>query len=164
MVLAVIQAASAQLEKNDTLFTYTIDGFDKSPYLTRTLFPRVGDHRPILHHIHRPDQDPYPHNHPWKTAQFIVLSGGYTEQRLTDFDLGAGNPGHMVERVLRPGDTNRLDADTYHHVSAVEPNTWTFGIVGERVQEWGFLTDEGFVEAYEYFRRKNHTVTFGGKS
>ena len=156
MALAVIQATTAEMEKNETLFSYIIFGLDQTPYITRTLLPRVGDQRPLLHRIHRPDYDPYHHNHPWKTAQFTILSGGYTEQRLVD--------GAIVERVLRVGDVNQLDADTFHHVSAVEPNTWTFGIVGERVQDWGFLVDGEFVVYTEYFKRKNHIVTFGGKS
>jgi len=156
MALAMFQAATAQLEKNDVLFTYTIDGFDQSPYITRTLFPRVGNVRPILHRLHRPDYDPHPHNHPWKTAEFLILCGGYTEQRL----VGS----RMVERVLHAGDSNRLDAGTFHHVSAVEPDTRTFGIVGERVQDWGFMVDDEVVPHSEYFRRKNHIVTFGGKS
>lgn len=154
--LLAIQKWTAQRDKNDLLYTYTIFGFDQSPYLTRTLFPRVGDVRPILHYIHRPDADPHLHNHPWKTAEFVVLTGGYTEERLVD--------GRPVERTLRPGDSNRLDAETFHRVSSIEPDTWTFGIVGERVQTWGFLVDGEIVPFHEYFALRGHVAPIGGMS
>jgi hypothetical protein len=154
--LAAYVAALAALEKNDNAWTYTIPGFDGSPYITRTLLPRVGEHRLLLHQIHRADADPYLHNHPWRTARFLILSGGYVEERLTG--------GFIVERMLLPGDWNEIDADTFHRVREVLPNTWTLGIVGERCQDWGFLVDGVLIPSAEYFAMRGYQPNAPGIS
>lgn len=136
-------------EQADDLKTYTIVGFDGSPYITRTLLPRVGESRPILHHIHRPDFDEHLHNHPW-SARFRIMSGGYTEQRLME--------GYIVERTYRPGDVNELRHDTFHRISRIEPDTWTFGILGQRQQSWGFLVDGVVIDHVDYFAAKGHVI------
>lgn len=130
--LAALQAGLAELPRNDKAWTYTISG-DGTPYITRTLLPRVAGQRPMLHRIHRPDADPYLHNHPWATCRSLILSGGYREERLVD--------GGVVPFIYRPGDVNRLDAGDFHRISHAWPNTWTLLLVGERVQDWGFLVD-----------------------
>lgn len=163
MSLAQLRELSAQLAlvpENKNAWTYTIRGFDGSPYLTRTLLPRDGNYRPLIHHIHRADYDSHLHNHPWKTARFTVVSGGYTEERMM-----RRSPLETIRRRLTVGDENELDAGTFHRVVEIEPDTWTIGVVGERVQEWGFLVDgTDFVEAKEYFARRGHVAPEGGKS
>ena len=135
--------------------TYTISN-GETPYITRTLFPRVGPMRPMLHQIHRADADEALHNHPWRTATSLILSGGYTEERLVGDE--------KVQFTYGPGDVNRLDAGTFHRISAIEPNTWTMLVVGERMQSWGFLVPgEGFVESSAYFARTGH-ADLGGNS
>lgn len=154
--LIAISALLAEVPQNHDAWTYTIHGFDGSPYLTRTLFPRVGELRPMLHRIHRPDADRHLHNHPWKTARFRILTGGYVEERLVD--------GVVQRLTLRPGDVNELDANTFHRIDSIEPNTWTFGLVGERVQDWGFLVDGVVVPHAEYFASKGYKPTAPGVS
>lgn len=151
--LAAFSAALGEMPRNGSAWTYTIFGFDKSPYLTRTLLPRIAGHRALLHRIWREDADPYMHNHPWKTARFLIVSGGYIEERL----VGE----HIETRVLRPGDVNELNASTFHRVTTVKPHTWTLGIVGERVQDWGFLVAGELVVSAEYFARKGHIAEAG---
>lgn len=148
MGLAAFSAALSELPRNDRWWTYTIFGFDQSPYLTRTLMPRVGDKRLLLHRIWRPDYDSNLHNHPWKTASFYILSGGYTEERLVDDEI--------VRLTYRAGDVNRLDWSSYHRIDQLEPHTWTLGLVGERIQDWGFLVEGTHVPHAEFFARKNH--------
>lgn len=144
MALSALSAALAEVPRNSHAWTYTIAALDGSPYLTRTLLPRLGRHRVMLHRIHRKDADPWPHNHPWRDARFLVLSGGYTEER------------DGATRVLRPGDVNALTAETFHRVTHVEPNTWTLGLIGERVQDWGFRVDEVLVPHAEYFAQQRY--------
>jgi hypothetical protein len=103
------------LPRNRSLWAYTIMGVDGSPYITRAFGPRVRGWRPLLHRIHRPDADRAPHNHPWRRARFIVASGGYVEERLTDRG--------PVRRQLSVGDVNVLDADVYHRIIQVLPDT-----------------------------------------
>jgi hypothetical protein len=151
--LAVFSAAFAEMPQNKHAWTYTIFGFDGSPYLTRTLLPRVRGRRLMLHRIHRPDSDRWLHNHPWKTAAFLILGGGYTEERLVD--------GDVVKFVLKPGDVNRLDANTFHRITSIEPNTWTLGLIGERVQDWGFLVEGELILWRAYFATQGHAVGEG---
>jgi hypothetical protein len=148
--LAALQGATSQLERNKHLWTYTIDSFRGSPYLTRTLFPRIPllDRRMMLHRIHRPDEDSEMHDHPWKNARFLILSGGYTEVRLVEDE--------PTEFTYGEGDVNVLDWTTYHRIVDLKPNTWTLGLIGERVQDWGFLCDGEKVPWQEFFRRKGH--------
>lgn len=148
MLLAALSAALAEVPQNSHAWTYTIWGFDKSPYLTRTLLPRIGGRRLMLHRIHREDADHWMHNHPWSRASFLIVSGGYTEERLVD--------GEVVQFKLRPGDVNRLDASTFHRIVSIEPNTWTIGLIGEHVQDWGFLVEGTLVPWREYFARQGH--------
>lgn len=146
--LAAFSAALSELPQNGHAWTYTIKGFDGSDYLTRTLLPRIRDHRVLLHKIHRPDSDRWLHSHPWQTATFRILSGGYTEERLVD--------GEVVSNFYGPGDVNRLTADTFHRITSICPNTWTVGLIGPRVQDWGFLVDGSLVPWRDYFASKGH--------
>lgn len=153
MVLAALSAALGETPKNSYAWTYTIWGFDGSPYITRTLFPRIAGHRLMLHRIHRADSDRWLHNHPWATATFRILSGGYTEERLTD----AG----VVTRAYVAGDVNRLDATTFHRITSIQPNTWTIGLIGARVQGWGFLVNGELVQWQQYFAQQNQATEAG---
>ncbi len=146
--LAAIQAALGEVPQNGHAWTYHIRGFDGSPYLSRTLFPRVLGARPLLHRIWRADADRHLHNHPWEWARFLIVSGGYTEDRLAGTEV--------IRTALLPGDVNHISRHTLHTVVDVLPNTWTIGIVGRRVQDWGFFVDGAIVPHKEYFARHNH--------
>lgn len=149
-LLGALAGALGELKDNSFAWSYTIRGFDNSPYITRTLLPRLLHHRVMVHKIWRADADQWLHNHPWRTARFLVVSGGYKERRLVD--------GAVVHRDLKPGDINELDAATYHRVDHVEPNTWTIGLIGERVQDWGFLVDDRHVPHAEFFAKQQHRI------
>lgn len=145
--LGALAGALHELPNNRYLWSYMIKGLDGSPFMQRTLFPRIAGHRLLIHHIFRADEEPWVHNHPWRTARFLVISGGYTEQRLVD--------GKILLRSFSPGDVNRLDASDFHRVDSVLPGTWTIGVAGEHCQDWGFLVDgEGLVLHEEYMERK----------
>lgn len=153
---SAVQAALAELPSNKHLFTYTIPGYDRSAYLTRTLLPRALGRRLLLHHIHRPDQDVWMHNHPWREAYFLVVSGGYIEERET--------PSGVEINRLRVGDVNHIDAQTYHRVTSIQPGTRTIGLCGDRVQDWGFKVEGRHVPHAEYFAARKHVQPVGGIS
>lgn len=157
VILAAISGALREMPENKQAWTYTINGFDNSPYITRTLLPRLGNHRPMIHRIWREDADEYMHNHPWKTAFFMIASGGYTEERLTP-------SGKIQRRRLDPGDINQLHCGDFHRVTDVDPNTWTVSLIGERVQNWGFLVNGKLMSHQEYFRLKGHISQSESKS
>lgn len=143
--LSVISDTLARLPRNRALWAYTISGLDGSPYLTRALGPRVLGRRVLLHRIHRPDADRYPHDHPWRWARFRILCGGYLEERVRI-------DGETTLRWLTAGDVNILDAGTYHRLVHVLPDTWTLGVVGDRTErDYGFLVDGVHVPHEEYY-------------
>jgi len=156
--LAQVSKMTSELPENKQLWTYTIRGFDGSPYITRTMLPRVGDLRTIIHKIHRADADPHMHNHPWATARFLILNGGYTEEREIP-PIVPGACGGLQITQYRPGDVNYINANDYHRVVDVEPETWTLGIVGDRIQDWGFMAKGVHVPHAEYFARKGHFIS-----
>jgi hypothetical protein len=148
--LSVVARVLGALPRNSVLWSYTIRGLDGSPYLTRMLGPRVLGSRPLAHRIWRPDADRELHNHPWREARFVVVSGGYVEERR----LASGR---RATRRLTVGDVNVLDADDFHRITRVLPDTWTLGLVGDRCQDWGFWVDgEGFVAHEAYFARQHY--------
>lgn len=117
MLLAAVSAALGEVPQNSHAWTYTIWGFDKSPYITRTLLPRLGKRRLLLHRIHREDYDQWMHNHPWSNASFLIVSGGYTEERLVDGEVGvaalAVRPGASAHGAIRP--ERRSGEPSTHH-------------------------------------------------
>jgi len=153
VMLGTLSRVFRLLPKNGVVWAYTIRGYDGSAYIDRMILPRVCGIRPIVHGIHRPDTDLWLHNHPWLTARFLIVSGGYVEERA----VGPVAEGCRERHSLTAGDINVLDGGDYHRIVSVQPDTWTVGIVGERGQPWGFFVDgEGFVEAEAYFARKQY--------
>lgn len=112
-----------------------------------------------LHFIHRADQDPHLHDHPWN-ARTIILQGGYEEQRLLTGEDAKGVYGHVrvPEWIKRtsgekppqiceyktrlPGDTAPLKHGEFHKIESVEPGgAITLFITGRYRGPWGFLVD-----------------------
>jgi len=98
------------------------------------LIPRSW-HLPVsirIHHILRPDADPYLHDHPWPWRT-IVLRGYYIEE--TSF-------GGLELR--QPGDTRGASAETTHRIDAVSGGgVWTmFFIFGSKKNKWGFYVGD----------------------
>lgn len=121
---------------------------DEGPYLTRWHLLKAYVLRTFLHHIHRPDKDRDPHNHPWPFACSFVLFGGYTE-RITELDgelritkIKTHLAGSFSFEAFRPG--------RYHRIIDVLPGTWTLFVAGPRSRDWGFLVDTTHVPCREY--------------
>lgn len=110
---------------------------DGMRYLSRWILYRGPSIRVFLHHIHRPDEDRNLHSHPWE-ASCLILWGGYEEIRSTV-------PGYLYRQETTHhygmGDINSLEADCYHRITSVRPNTWSLVFAGPRFREWSFLVD-----------------------
>lgn len=83
-----------------------------------------------LHRFRQSDADDALHNHPWSGVS-LILAGGYREERLVD--------GKIEARTFLPGAKNVLQPDTFHRVDLLAEDCWTFFVVGEKVQSWGFV-------------------------
>jgi len=126
-----------------------IEDEQNGPYLLRVyLTPENRRERNILprfylHYFFRGDVDREVHNHPWKRASSLILTGGYTEYRW-DSDLRC-----MRARIYLPGMVNRIGRNDYHRVELVdqEAGCWTlfctFGRVGPSDgKDWGFFNTD----------------------
>lgn len=108
-------------------------------YLTRYVIFRCQWFSLYIHKFHISDY-PVPHDHPFPWLS-IPLRGGYWEH----FHDGTykwravGVPSFRAPRELHWID---LPADGR--------SVWTFFATGPRVRRWGFLTENGWVDADEY--------------
>jgi hypothetical protein len=125
-----------------------LEGFDVSKegdaYLDRlrlVMTPWLGLY---LHHIHRPDLDRDPHDHPWWFAS-LVISGSYTERLWPDKTRSGAvtrrHPRFSVRVVPRRA---------AHKIESVDGLLWTLVLAGPRRAQWGFWTPSGFVPWREY--------------
>jgi hypothetical protein len=155
---------------------WTLRHPDGSPYLTRTVLwgadclethdASIPSHA-FVHEIHSADGDRHMHDHPWKWAASVILSGGYTERRIGHWtsDGKTINWFPVVERTHRVGDLSLLNPKEYHSIVAVEPNTVTLFLCGREISDWGFLVDGEHVPHSAYFKRSDvqpMTTTRGG--
>lgn len=107
----------------------------RSPYLSRwyLIGNPTREDRPFaiyLHKFHRGDDEPELHNHPWRWAVSLILSGGYVEERR----VGSGVQAHVV----LPGTINFIRANDFHRVDLRDQDAWTLFLVGPKIQDWGF--------------------------
>lgn len=110
-----------------------------------------------IHYIARSDQDKDPHNHPWFFMS-MILWGGYIEKRYVSLswkkDRQTISPElYRKRRTIFTIGLNEIYE--FHKIKLVKP-TWTLVVTGKRiVDNWGYLTKEGFVNHVEYRKRKN---------
>lgn len=129
--------------EDDTRWAYTIV-VDGEKYLTRILSPRLFGCRVYLHHFHRPDAGRHLHNHPWKWAASLLLSGSYEEDRVDMPTIEAWRSYlvdgfevlHEHKHVRR---TNVIHDTDYHRVTRLHGDVWTLFVVGPENKDWGFL-------------------------
>ena len=122
-----------------------------TPYMTRmrsapVKLPLIGNLQVRLHHFHRPDVGPHLHNHPFRWAISIVLSGSYRETR---FRVGSA----PVDRNVRH--FNVLTDRDYHMIQQLHGDVWTLFVVGPRVQQWGFLVNGRHVDSHDHLRARS---------
>lgn len=96
-----------------------------------------------LHKINTPDGDRHPHDHPFNFWS-LILKGGYNE--------------HVIDpefrtKVHRRGwfSFHKMPKTHFHSITRLlSVPTWTLIFVGARTQDWGFLTDDGWVDHATY--------------
>lgn len=123
-------------------------GADGDPYLDRLRIIQTPWFGIYLHHIHRPDRDPDPHDHPWWFAS-IVLAGWYRELVWPD----KKNLSDRRERWRTRWSLRCLNRRAAHIITDMGGPLWTLVLVGPRRGDWGFWTPTGFVGWREYVAR-----------
>lgn len=103
-----------------------------------------------LHWINKPDPEPYLHDHPVSFLS-IILRGGYWEERGYTYA-----PGQHGTVLLKHDRINwiRASYEDSHSIVQVQPNTLTLAIMGPKVREWGFHTNNGWVHWKEYYKQQ----------
>jgi hypothetical protein len=98
-----------------------------------------------IHRIFKDDQDTDPHDHPWNFWS-IILWGSVIEDTLN-------KPATGVKSV---GSCRFVSTKDFHKNRIITPVT-TFVITGKRTREWGYMTDNGWVDHKTYRKLKNKT-------
>lgn len=123
-----------------------IAGENGQPYLERYMIARWGrngEHTIFLHRFLDSDSDQGVHDHPWDSKS-LILSGGYTEERLIKENINGVPVERIILRDVKPLSFNKIEKDTFHRIilkDKVAP--WTLFYHGPRVKSWGFLTCKG---------------------
>jgi hypothetical protein len=114
-----------------------IRGENQQPYLERYHLLRLpfGIHI-YLHRFVASDPGRALHNHPWRSALSVVLSGEYQETR-----LGGSNTDFQLEtRHIGAGRFNYISGKIYHRINlAPGEQAWTLFIHTASHRSWGFL-------------------------
>lgn len=127
-----------------------------APYMERYFLFKAFGVTFCLHRWLAPDGERELHDHPWRWARSIVLSGGYWEDRLDGLDPKYGVL--KSRKAIRRWRTNRLTPTDFHSVVSLKPNTWTLFWYGQRFKGWGFLKTTAIPTLDECGRYKEVTV------
>lgn len=108
----------------------------KGPLLTRYYLFERQRFGLYLHHLHQSDEARALHDHPWSFLS-LLLSSGYWEHTVN-------------ERLWRRRFSLRYcPAEWQHRLELVKP-TWTLVLRLRRRREWGFVTEDGWINWQEY--------------
>jgi len=123
-----------------------INGEDQTPYLERYhLIKLPFNYQVYLHRFVDSDPGRGLHNHPWKSAFALILSGKYEEIRMADMN----NNNALQSRVLRAGYFNWISGSVFHRINLIDnKEVWTLFIHGPTAKSWGFLQQRKHCYAY----------------
>lgn len=101
-----------------------------------------------LHYFLKGDNDPDPHNHPWRFSTYVI-AGGYIDEVWKKNEDGTASFSHYEDCV--PGKAYEREPDHIHRVMIPEGKTaWTLVFRGTRTKEWGFFTKDGLIPWRKY--------------
>lgn len=118
-----------------------INGPGQKPYLERYhLFRLPLGYQVYIHRFVASDPGRGLHNHPWKRAVSLVLSGQYEEIRMEN---ARGN--HEVHtRHIGTGHLNWIDGSVFHRINQIDNvESWTLFVHSSKAKTWGFLQTQG---------------------
>jgi hypothetical protein len=122
-------------------------GTDSDPYLDRLRILGTPRFSVYLHHIHRPDGEPDPHDHPWWFAS-LVLAGWYEETVWPD----KRDPVVRVIRSRARWSLRMMTRHSAHRITGTCGSLWTLVLTGPKRSSWGFWPDGRFVPWRDYLR------------
>lgn len=123
-----------------------INGNQRQPYLERYyLLSLPFGFQMYLHRFVASDPGKGLHNHPWKFAISMILSGHYVETRLNH----KASAGAFRKKILKAGRLNYINGEIYHRID-ISPGhqAWSLFIHSKKMESWGFLHSENKQFAY----------------
>jgi hypothetical protein len=118
--------------------------FEREVYLTRYFIINNDTFAIYLHHFHKSDEGTELHDHP-RSFFSLILWGGYWEHR---FFLETDSGILTYKKWIGPGRFIFRQAETLHRVELPKGKScWTLVFLLPRYKRWGFLTDNGYVDA-----------------
>jgi len=133
-------------------------GADGDPYLDRLRIVQTPLFGVYLHHIHRPDREPDPHDHPWWFAS-LVLTGGYQEKVWPD----KRDPAVSAWRIRKRWSLRSIDRNAAHIIKSTAGPLWTLVLTGPKRGDWGFWTNGLFTNWREYVYAPSSRDAAGGE-
>ena len=124
-----------------------INGPDQQPYLERYHLLRLPfGYRVYLHRFVASDPGRGLHNHPWRHARSLVLSGRYQETRM----LQANSDNALHRRWLQAGRWNYIPGTVYHRINiAPGSECWSLFLHAPKSRDWGFIRRESYQDHNE---------------
>ncbi len=118
-----------------------INGNHGEPYLERYHLLRLpGGGGVYIHRFIDSDPDRGLHDHPWKAAVSLILTGGYRELRLDE----SNHKKKVVDRILKAWRLNILRGDDFHRIVLTDKQpVWTLFAHTGKYKDWGFLEVTG---------------------
>jgi hypothetical protein len=127
------------------LFSGIDIGEERDPYLDRLWLVKTPLGGIALHHIHRADAEPDPHDHQWGFFR-LILCGGYAEGYWPD----KRNPDRYRRRTLRRGSLGWMGRRSAHTILEVTGPLWTLVATGPKLSTWGFWHKGQFIDHADY--------------
>jgi hypothetical protein len=127
----------------------TIHNTRGEPYLVRWILIRTPWFALYLHKILLSDDDRHCHDHPWNFWS-LILKGQYRETTQRRVDAGLFALRSRTQRTYKAPALNRKQAEDLHRLDLRHGPVWSLVWCGRRRRDWGFQTDEGWVDHASY--------------
>lgn len=125
-------------------------GFANNPYLTRRIF-HFFSYSIRLHKFSRGDSDRHLHDHPFSFVT-IPLNKGYWE-------INLDNEGKRKKEFVPLLALTFREAEHLHSIiDEIKSPVWTLVFTGPRRRNWGFQTEDGWVEWEKYDQKFENTL------
>ncbi len=96
-----------------------------------------------IHQIFKADEDLHLHNHPWNYCS-IILYGSYIERN------------QFYDTIMKPLSVSIQKAQRFHKIKEMlSKQCISLFITGKKYNEWGYDTENGFIDHKTYRQLKN---------
>lgn len=126
-------------------------------YLDRYIYFRTPWFGMQKHRILMEDSDRHPHNHP-RVFWTWIIKGGYYEEYRTSREVYCDCSWRetWIGKEWKRWSLHKMNHKDFHRIDTLHGPTTTLVFVGRKVQTWGYLTQDGFVDHNTYWETKGY--------